>query len=188
MVSLSSQQHHVFLFAASCAWGVFSYSLAWLVSASLSLFFKIFIYLLLALLGLHCCAGSSLVQRAGATLNLWCVSISLWWFFFGTSGFRHMGFSVVAPGLKSTGSVVMENRLCCPLARGIFPDQGLNPCLLHWQADSLPLSHQGSPWLLFEVPDPPASLLDNYITSAACPLSSTSALLTSHVTRGTAIA
>ena len=24
-------------------------------------------------------------------------------------------------------------------------NQGLNPCLLHWQADSLPLSHQGSP-------------------------------------------
>ena len=28
---------------------------------------------------------------------------------------------------------------------GIFPDQGLNPCLLHWQANPLPLSHQGSP-------------------------------------------
>ena len=33
------------------------------------------------------------------------------------------------------------------VACGIFPDQGLNPCLLHWQADSLPLSHQGSPIL-----------------------------------------
>ena len=28
--------------------------------------------------------------------------------------------------------------------QGIFPTQGSNPCLLHWQADSLPLSHQGS--------------------------------------------
>ena len=28
--------------------------------------------------------------------------------------------------------------------QGIFPTQGLNLCLLHWQADSLPLSHQGS--------------------------------------------
>ena len=27
----------------------------------------------------------------------------------------------------------------------IFLDQGLNLCLLYWQADSLPLSHQGSP-------------------------------------------
>ena len=28
---------------------------------------------------------------------------------------------------------------------GILPDQGLNPCPLHWQADSLPLVPQGSP-------------------------------------------
>ena len=30
-------------------------------------------------------------------------------------------------------------------ACGIFRDQGLNPCPLHWQADSQPLRHQGSP-------------------------------------------
>ena len=29
---------------------------------------------------------------------------------------------------------------------GIFSTQGLNPHLLHWQADSLSLSHQGSPF------------------------------------------
>ena len=29
------------------------------------------------------------------------------------------------------------------LLQGIFPTQGLNPCLLHWQADSLPLNHLG---------------------------------------------
>ena len=28
---------------------------------------------------------------------------------------------------------------------GIFLDQAVNRCLPHWQADSLPLSHQGSP-------------------------------------------
>ena len=28
---------------------------------------------------------------------------------------------------------------------GIFQNQGLNPCLLHWQADSLPPCHLGSP-------------------------------------------
>ena len=33
------------------------------------------------------------------------------------------------------------------LLQGIFLTHGLNPCLLHWQADSLPLSHQGSPLL-----------------------------------------
>ena len=50
---------------------------------------------------------------------------------------------VVAPRLWSTGSAVVHG-LRCSMACGIFPDQGLNPCLLHWQADSLPLSHWGS--------------------------------------------
>ena len=31
------------------------------------------------------------------------------------------------------------------LLQGIFPSQGSNLCLLHWQADSLPLSPQGKP-------------------------------------------
>ena len=33
---------------------------------------------------------------------------------------------------------------CYFLLQGIFPTQGSNLCLLHWQADSLPLSHLGS--------------------------------------------
>ena len=33
---------------------------------------------------------------------------------------------------------------CHFLLQGIFPIQRLNPSLLHWQADSLPLSHQGN--------------------------------------------
>ena len=37
---------------------------------------------------------------------------------------------------------------CHSLLQGIFPTQGSNPCLLHWQADSLPLSHQGSPQII----------------------------------------
>ena len=40
---------------------------------------------------------------------------------------------------------------CHFLLQGIFPTQGLNPHLLHllyWQADSLPLSHPGSPTIL----------------------------------------
>ena len=36
------------------------------------------------------------------------------------------------------------------LLQSIFLTQGLNPSLLHWQADSLPLSQQGSPeWYYF---------------------------------------
>ena len=35
----------------------------------------------------------------------------------------------------------------CSVACGIFPEQGLIPHCLHWQVDSYPLCHQGSPWL-----------------------------------------
>ena len=34
---------------------------------------------------------------------------------------------------------------CHFLLQGIFPTQGSNPRLLHWQVDSLPLHHLGSP-------------------------------------------
>ena len=47
--------------------------------------------------------------------------------------------------LQSTGSVVVEHGLSCSKACGIFPTQGSNPCLLHWQVNSLPLSHQEIP-------------------------------------------
>ena len=40
--------------------------------------------------------------------------------------------------------------LVAPRHVGIFPDQGSNPCPLHWQADSQPLRHQGSPLFFFE--------------------------------------
>ena len=56
------------------------------------------------------------------------------------------GFSCCrAQALASTHSVISVHGLSCSEARGIFPDQGLNPCLLHWQVDCLPPSHQGSP-------------------------------------------
>ena len=60
-----------------------------------------------------------------------------------------MWASVAAvPGHWSSGSVVVHG-LSCHMACGIFPDQGLSLCLLHLQVDSLPLNHQGSPWLAF---------------------------------------
>ena len=48
-------------------------------------------------------------------------------------------------GSRRAGSVVVAHGPRCPTACGTFPDQGSNPCLLHWQADSQPLCHQGSP-------------------------------------------
>ena len=50
-------------------------------------------------------------------------------------------------GSRRAGSVVVAHRLSCSAAFGIFPDQGPNPCPLHWQADSQPLRHQGTPLL-----------------------------------------
>ena len=47
---------------------------------------------------------------------------------------------------SSWGSRALGLGLSCFEACGIFPDQGVNPYLLHWQADFfLPLGHQGNP-------------------------------------------
>ena len=43
--------------------------------------------------------------------------------------------------LGHAGSVVVAFRLNCSSACGLFPDWESNPCLLHWQMNSLPLSH-----------------------------------------------
>ena len=51
---------------------------------------------------------------------------------------------LVACGLGRCCSQALEHRPRCSKAYGIFLDGGPNPCLLRWQADSLPLSHQGS--------------------------------------------
>ena len=52
---------------------------------------------------------------------------------------------VVVRRLQSTSSAIVVPGLSCPAACGISLDQGSNPRLLHRQADSSPLSHQGSP-------------------------------------------
>ena len=68
----------------------------------------------------------------------------------GLQQLQHVCPGVVVPGRESAGSAVVLHGLSCSTACGIFPDQGLNPCLLHWQTDSLPLSHQGSPGRIFK--------------------------------------
>ena len=89
------------------------------------------------------------LQQAGHTLWLRCTGFSSWCFSCcraqARTGSRARASVVAAPRLQSTGSVVVGCGLSCSLAYGIFPDQGSNPCLPHWQVDSLPLSHQGNP-------------------------------------------
>ena len=55
------------------------------------------------------------------------------------------GSAVVARGLQSAGSAATAHGPSCSTARGILLDQGSNPHPSHWQADSQPLRHQGSP-------------------------------------------
>ena len=73
----------------------------------------------------------------------------------GHSSSRCAGLSLSRPlllwstGSRCAGSVVVAHGPSCSVACGIFPDQGSNPCPLHWQADSQPLRHQGSPIYIF---------------------------------------
>ena len=71
----------------------------------------------------------------------------------GHSSSRCAGLSLSRPlllrstGSRRAGSVIVARGPSCSTACGIFLDQGSNPCPLHWQADSQPLRHQGSPEL-----------------------------------------
>ena len=93
-----------------------------------SFFFFNFIYLFIyfwLLLGLHCCTWAFLwLRRAGATLRC------------SVQASHCSGFSCGARALGVQASVVVAHGLSCSAACGIFPDQGSNPCPLHWQADS----------------------------------------------------
>ena len=74
----------------------------------------------------------------------------------GHSSSRCAGLSLLRPLLlwstvsRRAGSVIVAHGPSCSAACGIFPDQGSNPCPLHWQADSQPLRHQGSPGVTFK--------------------------------------
>ena len=73
----------------------------------------------------------------------------------GHSSSRCAGLSPARPlllrstGSRRAGSVVVAHGPSCYVSCGIFPAQGSNLCPLHWQADSQPLSHQGSPEMHF---------------------------------------
>ena len=75
----------------------------------------------------------------------------------GHSSSRCVGLSLSRPlvlrstGSRRAGSAVVAHGPSHSAACGIFPDQGSNPCPLHWQADSQPLHHEGSPGILMEL-------------------------------------
>ena len=95
-----------------------------------SLFFKMYL-LLYGCLGLCCCLWT-FIAWAGATFS------------WGARTSHGGGFSCCGPqALGAWALVVVVHGLSCSVACGIFLEQGLNPCPLHWQADSHPLYHQG---------------------------------------------
>ena len=53
--------------------------------------------------------------------------------------------AVEAPGLREWAQELWFADFSCSMLCGIFPDQGSNLCPLHWQVDSYPLHHWGSP-------------------------------------------
>ena len=105
------------------------------------------------MLNLHCCMAFSLVVVSRVYSSLQCTGSSLWWLLLlWVTGSRVQvsvvvacGLIVVIPRLYSTGSVVVVRGCSCSAACGIFLDQGWNPCVLHWQVDSLSLRDQGRP-------------------------------------------
>ena len=90
----------------------------------------LFTYLFLAVLGLHCCVSFSLAEASGGH---------------PPRASRCSGLPTVEQGLQARQ--VQElwpwAQLLCSTRNP--PDRGWNPRLQSWQADSSPLSHQGSP-------------------------------------------
>ena len=101
------------------------------------LFIYLFIYLWLCWVFVSV-RGLSPVAASGGHSSSWCAGLSL-----------SQPLFLRSTGSRRAGSVIVAHWPSCSAACGIFPDQGPNPCPLHWQADSQPLSHQGSPRLSF---------------------------------------
>ena len=97
-------------------------------------YFLFFIYLFLLCWVFVSVRGLSPVAASGGHSSLRCAGLSL-----------SRPLLLRSTGSRRAGSVVVAHGLRCSTACGIFPDQGSNPCPLHWQADSQPLRHQGSP-------------------------------------------
>ena len=81
--------------------------------------------------------GLSLVEASRGHSSSQCTGLSLSW-----------PLLLWSTGSRRAGSVVVAHGPSCSTACGIFPDQGSNPCPLHWQVYSQPLYHQGSPQIL----------------------------------------
>ena len=133
---VSLQIFRTFLFLHIFYWVVF------LLRSFFFWFFKNLCFLIILFLFIFGCVGSlflcegfSLVAASGGHSSSRCAGLSLLW-----------PLLLRSTGSRRAGSVVVAHGASHSAACGIFPDQGSNPCPLHWQADSQRLRHQGSPY------------------------------------------
>ena len=115
-------RYHSFLFFFFLIINNF-YFILFFLTGSKSFFFK-FIYLWLCWVFVSV-RGLSLVVASGGHSSSRCAGLSL-----------SRPLLLQSTGSRRAGSVVVAHGLSCSAACGIFPDQGSNPCPLHWQADS----------------------------------------------------
>ena len=112
----------------------------------------------MTVLGLHCCVkffsscgkwgllSSCSEQTFHGSGFSYCGAWAL-----GHAGFVRCGTWAQYPWLLNSRAQALDEMhgVSCSMACGIFLDQGSNPCLLHWQTNSLPLSHQETPEITF---------------------------------------
>ena len=84
--------------------------------------------------------GLSPVAASGGHSSSWCAGLS-----------PPRPLLLRSTGSRRAGSVIVAHGPSRFAACGTLPDQGSNPCPLHWQAHSQPPRHQGSPSLAFFV-------------------------------------
>ena len=117
---------------------IFFFPLFFLINLFIIYFFILFFWLCWVFVSVR---GLSPVAASGGHSSSRCASLS-----------PSRPLLLRSTGSRRAGSAVVAHGLSCSVACGIFPDQGSNPCPLHWQADSQPLRHQGSPFLCFLIP------------------------------------
>ena len=113
--------------------------LCWLNSFFFFNFIYLFIYFWLCWVFVSV-RGLSLVAASGGHSSSRCAGLSL-----------SRPLLLRSTGSRCAGSAIVAHGPSRSAACGIFPDQSSNPYPLHWQADSQPLRHQGSPWILITI-------------------------------------
>ena len=89
-----------------------------------------------------CSGGSSLRGLSLVAVGVLSDCVDLLWLQWGSSLIVVCGLLVAVAShcrtqaLGHVGSVAVARGLSCSMACGIFQDQGLNLCSLHWQVDS----------------------------------------------------